>query len=357
MGRDFRCLANECEVHMAQPPTCLRQTRQSLGHENFRRHPPPARIAGGKKLADIPCPYGPQNGIHQGMKRHIRIGMAHKGCFMGNGDSTQHHLVSRPKNMDIETLPATHLGLTSQLPFRHGQILCGGQFAIAGTPPHDGHRQAGPFRNGGVIGKVLGLCLGRCLVCRQDIRKMKALGGLGGPEIFPIHRVHHPCAIGAFQGVRHRECRQNRRRLRQGRHDPIDHGSRQKRPRPIMDEHPLWCHLFQGPKPAPNRFLPGFPPRHRWAHLGQGRGKSRREQLCIVGPDYRLNHMDGRMVRKNGKTAGDHGLPAKFPILFGQIVPSPGGTTPFSRCDNDDSRFLCLRLGHESVRIRCVIWS
>ena len=84
MRAHLRRLGNDCCIDIFNEETLFLQQLPHMFQQFYGRNSFILRLRIGKMLSDIPKRRSPQQGIHNGMKQHIRIRMPKQPPVVGN---------------------------------------------------------------------------------------------------------------------------------------------------------------------------------------------------------------------------------------------------------------------------------
>lgn len=300
-------------------------------------------------IADIAGAAGREKRIGQGVQGDIRIGMAGELAVMRYEHAAKRDAVALDELMHVITVAGAHIrDCVAGQPFiGHRNILLKGELHIVRRPFDEHHRDAGPFGDGSVVGKVApaaGIC---GAVGGEDRLEAEALRRLGGIEAAPGHRLLDKAAVWRpFQRVGDGGCRKHRLRsaferraaaVEQGVVDEGTHG--------VLDHRVPDARLGERLDTGKNRELPrrtavNHRHRDRTRHPLECRGEKR----LIVRMDDDDDRSDARPCRENVKRMGDNGAIADRSVLLWPFRRLAGALAAAGRDDDDATGELFFRL-------------
>ncbi len=208
------------------------------GEEAVRGGATPLRITGRKVRADVALGERAQNGIDQRMQTHIRIGMSGEAAVMRDADAAEHQVIAGTERMDVEPVAGTQVGNRREPVLRAGQVVRRGELHVARFTLECRHRQAGPFGERGVIGKIVASGGGSATMRIQNWGIAECLRRLHRPQCVARERCGHPAGgIDRLDGIGNCERRDRRPCLRGGHNGAGDEGRRGKGARPVVHQH------------------------------------------------------------------------------------------------------------------------
>ena len=278
-------LADQGDVDVDDPAPTRRHAVGSKAEEAVRRCATPLGIGRREVVTDVAIAERAQDGIGQGMKARIRVGMTDQGLVVGDLDPAQPDGAAWTPAMGIEAHAdaGRHSGgEDGKQGLGHGEILGHGQFHQARVADDHSDATAVPFDDGAVVGRCLAVRPVR--PSRVETRAAESLRRLGPPKVGAID--------GGGDGVRPALQRVDDGQDGQGpvgpgldrRQQPVDHFGGQQRARRIMDQDGLYVGSCQGLQTGANRSGArvasgnGGPAREAGQRLGQ-------PVVCTLGDD------------------------------------------------------------------------
>ena len=110
MGRDARRFAHHGDVEIGDDAAARAHAFASEGEEAVRGSALPLRIARRKVLTDIAVGQRAENGVDQGVERHVGVGMPGDAARIGNTDTAEHDVVAVGESVHVKTVAGAHVG-------------------------------------------------------------------------------------------------------------------------------------------------------------------------------------------------------------------------------------------------------
>ena len=273
-----RARSDECHVHGDGPPTGVLDPPADLADEQ------PARDAFGRPVVcredapEVAQGTRAQQGIGDGVKGDVAVGMSGQAGRPGDLDATQDQRRAGPERVTVVTYPRP--GRAACCECRGGTTEIAGKrhLEIAWIAGDDMDRDATGFQQRGLVGERRRAIGGKAPVGVAQQLAGRPLGSLGRPEVVSIHGRADKPAVDALEGLGDLDER-DRSPVASGR---LRHGGDQGRldewPRRIVDEdHPAPARIepLERDETRMDRFLAARSAHHDIDHARRQPGGAR----------------------------------------------------------------------------------
>ena len=289
-------------------------------------------------IADIALCHCPQNSIRDGVQGHIGIGVAGKSLVMRDRQAAEHHVPVAGKTMHVEARTGSclhlDLALLTQQALGPFEVVDDGDLDVVFRPRNHLHHHTCGARHRHVIAEGLS----RHLAMRiGDRREMKALRGLCAHQMFPVLCANDPVAVNAAETVHDRQCRQDRRTVRQCIADARDQCVIDQGACCIMNQDMRRSRFGKCRQTCCDRLLSRLTANDRWHQVEIT--DSLIIQILLPGTDDHQHPVDARMRQERGNGPPQNRLTIQRQILFRQFAAQACAA---SGCDNQCSSLHCF---------------
>ena len=151
-------------------------------------------------MADIGKAAGPQKGVHNGMKKYVRIGVAKKASLFGNTDASQNQGPFFIKAVHVIALPdAERAAVFPESLLQSIHIVWRRHFKEPLLSRNEFHRYAKLFQHGSIIGEAA--APGQKFHRPVEKSGQSALGRLGPEKAAALRRFHNGISLYLFNGI------------------------------------------------------------------------------------------------------------------------------------------------------------
>ena len=294
--------------------------------------------------ADIAVRDGAEQGVGQGVQRHVAVRMGEHAAIGRDLHPAQPDMVAGGEGVHVEAgAEAGHVG-GHGAGSRRWQVGGGGRegavrldqvgglgdLAVGDVAREHHHRQAGPFGEGAVVGEAVEALRGGVPVGAEERAEDEGLGGLDRAQVLPGRGLVDPADAGrdvddALDRVGDRHARNGRTVVAPGRDRPGDQRGIHVGARRIVDQHDLGRVAGgQGLETGAHRKLTRRAAFDGLGDLGAKRGReflqAALEEVRRVGGDHRLDPRDRVVRRERRQGAGQDRLPADPAVLLGRTA-------------------------------------
>ena len=177
--------------------------------------------------ADVAVAEGAENGIGDRVEHDVGVGMTDKAAVVRDRDAAEHHLVAGAKCVHVEADADAHVTeaerlLGKQTPVRRCDVGDRSELGVDRIARDHQHRYAGPFGNGGIIGKR-DTFRGSAIVGGADTVEGETLRRFGRLDAIARDRAGDMAVGDALQRAGDRQRRDHGLRTDEGADDPVDH--------------------------------------------------------------------------------------------------------------------------------------